>query len=116
MIGKEKLERVALIDFYKGPNVPFGEPTFRVICYRTFHWEGSPSSTEEMANPTWFPISSLEEFDKKGELKPGDILIVPSIIAGIPIKGWIRFSEDSKEVLGSNIVPFYYRSCYLALK
>ena len=36
-------------------------------------------------------------------MKPGDELFVPQILAGTLVKGWIRFTEDSKKVLGSLI-------------
>jgi len=103
-VSKEHLERVGIMDFYNGPDVPFGEPTFRVLCYRTETWEGTPSTTEEMADPTWFSISALNDLDRTGELKPGDLPFVLRIIANEPFQGWTRFSKDEKEVLGQEVI------------
>lgn len=97
----EHLERVALIDFYKGVERPSGNPTFRVLCYRATQWTGEPIETDEMANPKPFPIDHLP-WD---EMKPGDELFVPQIIAGTPVKGWIRFRDDEKEVFDSDVNP-----------
>ncbi len=105
IIDKNDLERVALIDFYKGENRPFGNPTFRVLCYRTFRWTGVAEKTDEMDDPKPFPIDTLFSGETKHEMKPGDELFVPQILAGTPVKGWVRFSEDSKTVLGHEILP-----------
>jgi 8-oxo-dGTP diphosphatase len=100
-VDKKDLQRVALIDFYKGEERPLGNPTFRVLCYRAKVWTGSPSPTEEMTQATFFDINNLPW----NEMKPGDELFVPQIIAGTPIKGWMRFTEDSKKVIDSSIIP-----------
>ncbi len=100
-LDPKDLERVALIDFYKGADRPFGQPTFRVLCYRVLTWKGESSSTIEMADPTFFPINNLP----LQEMKPGDELFVPQILAGTPVKGWIRFTDDSKAIIGSDIKP-----------
>ena len=100
-LEKNNLERVALIDFYRGTEQFLGNPNFRVLCYRTSSWEGSAVSTDEMDNPTWFTIQNIPW--KTGEMKPGDELFVPQILAGTLIKGWIRFSEDEKTVLSHHI-------------
>ena len=105
-IFADKLERIALIDFYKGDIKP-KVPTFRVLCYRTFDFTGSPTTTEEMTDPKPFAIEDilLEKMKENPLFKPGDELFVPQIIAGKLIKGWIHFSDDSSEVLGYEISP-----------
>ena len=105
IIDEATLERVALIDFYRGAELkPFvDEPTFRVLCYRLFLDKSTinPVTTEQMADPTWFPVDNLPH----AEMKPGDELFVPQIIAGTLIKGWVHFSDDAKTVLASTIEP-----------
>lgn len=99
---EEKLELVAQIDFYKGKDMApeVDEPIFSTFCYRIFQNKldvGTPLTTEEMANPTWFPVDNLPW----SEMKVGDELFVPHILAGTPVKGWIHFSTDSKEIIES---------------
>ena len=62
---------------------------------------GKPETTDEMADPTWFPILNLP----LDEMKPGDELFVPQVLLGTPIKGFIHFSDDSKQVIEPSIFP-----------
>ncbi len=97
----ENLERVALIDFYKGSERPLGNPTFRVLCYRATRWTGETIGTDEMSNLQPFSIHDLPFH----EMKPGDELFVPQIIAGTSVKGWIRSRDDEKEFFDSDVNP-----------
>jgi ADP-ribose pyrophosphatase YjhB (NUDIX family) len=105
-LDPNKLEPVALISFFKGQesNPRSDEALFEVLCYRIFVKKaeiGTPEGTDEMANPTWFPLIRLP----LEEMKSGDELFVPQILLGTPVKGYIHFSSDSKEVLAASIIP-----------
>ncbi|SRR6266403_2925801 len=106
-LNEADLEPLALISFYKGKESgPLNaDPVFEVIGYRIFvnkHEIGIPVTTDEMADPQWFSIINGIPWDK---MKPGDELILPQILLGAPVKGWVHFSDDSTEVLGSSIMP-----------
>ena len=105
-LNPQYIEAIVLIDFYKG-DTKSEEPTFRVICYRIGNFEGIPISTEEMEEPDLFKVSDLtyEKMKSDKRFKPGDELFVPQIIRGEHTKGWIWFSEDSKEVLDYKLAP-----------
>ncbi|MFZ4499922.1 MAG: NUDIX domain-containing protein [Minisyncoccia bacterium] len=103
-LSEAELEPVALIEFYKGEHtVPKADaPLFSVLFYRALKTKasvGEPLTTDEMADPTWFPIDSLP-WD---EIMPGDELLLPQVLAGTPIKGWVHFTSDEKGVIGSSI-------------
>ncbi len=101
VVRKRNLERVALIDFYndKIDVRPHGNPSFRVLCYRTLRWDGNPSETVEMSDPLAFDLAALPW----SAMKPGDELFVPQVIMGSPVKGWIRFLVDGS--IRASIVP-----------
>lgn len=101
VIRSRHLERVALIDFYDDSVGvrPHGNPSFRVLCYRTLRWDGEPSSTDEMSDPLAFDLAALPW----SGMKPGDELFVPQILAGSPVRGWIRFLADGS--LDARILP-----------
>lgn len=103
IILPENLEPIALIDFYNGTEeeVPFGNPNFRVLCYRTFVWSGTPFPTIEMFNPDWYNIFNLPFED----MIVGDSLFIPSVILGTPIRGYIRRTSDWKKVIDHDINP-----------
>jgi len=99
-LDESQLERVAVIDFYKGETFIFGKPGFRVIFYRTFQLvDRIVDETEEMADPTWFSIDDLP-FD---QMMPGDKFFIPEVLAGIPVRGWIHFSDDEKTVFDHSV-------------
>ena len=94
-LKKENLERVVLMQFFNKPesNPHTDEPVFEVICFRIFQKKsdvGSSISTEEMVDPTWFPVKNIPW----NEMKPGDELFVPHIISGTPVKGWLWFGPE----------------------
>lgn len=101
IIEEKDLSPVALIDFYNGPDRPFGDPNFRVIFYTAKIWQGEPQDTDEMKCPTWFSIKDLPFH----EMKAGDELIIPQVTKEIPQKGYIRFSEDESLVIDFKIEP-----------
>lgn len=103
-LSEEELEPVALIDFYKGEDTTplVDTPLFSVLFYRALKTKasvGEPLTTDEMADPTWFPVDNLP-WD---EIMPGDELLLPQVLAGTPIKGWVHFTSNEKEVIGSSI-------------
>ncbi len=100
-IYADKLEPVAVIDFYNGEDVPFGEPSIRVLFCRTFDFNRKAIDTVEMLNPYWYDNDHLP-FEK---MIKGDDLIVPSVLAGIPIKGWVRRTKDWMTVIEYEIKP-----------
>jgi hypothetical protein len=108
-IRKKDLEPFALIDFYNGADVRFGNPSFRVLWYKARKYNGVAIDTVEMRYPQWHPLSSLETLDKEGKLKPGDILILREMLKGNCIKGWMRFDKKTNEVLGYEINPCHPR-------
>jgi 8-oxo-dGTP pyrophosphatase MutT (NUDIX family) len=92
------LQRVGIMSFFKGvdKNPQKDEPKFETVCYRAFVDKNTihPLPTEEMTEPTWFPIANLPAT----EMKPGDEHFVPYIIAGIPFTGWLHFKEDNSVI------------------
>jgi ADP-ribose pyrophosphatase YjhB (NUDIX family) len=101
-LKKENLEPVVRMKFFnkKELNPHIDDPVFEVLCYRIFQKKsevGTPLSTEEMADPTWFPVGNIPW----NEMKPGDELFVPHILSGTLMEGWLWF--DQGEVLGSDI-------------
>ncbi len=102
-VNPEDLEAVALIDFYNGDEseVPFGDPSFRVLCCRCFKYEGGAIDTKEMRNPRWYPIDNLP----KEKMIDGDMYFVPQILAGTPIKGYIRRKSDWSAIIDYKIEP-----------
>ena len=106
ILDPTRLERVALIRFFNGKHLdPLkNEPSFEVLCYRIFMTRsevGTPKTTKEMADPTWFSLHYIPF--GTDQMKPGDELVVRPIIAGTPVKGYLHCSEDSKEVYGASI-------------
>jgi hypothetical protein len=103
-IQKKDLEPFALIDFYNGNEVevPFGDPSFRVICYRVKRFIGKAIDTMEMRDATWFPVDEVP-YDDPRIMKPGDELFVPKVIKGIPVKGWIRFNKKTNALIAHDV-------------
>ncbi len=102
MIVKEKdLFPVALIDFYKGNEQSYGSPNFKVLFYVVKIFTGEPKDTDEMKEATWFSVDQLP----LEEMKAGDELIIPHVLAENPHLGYLRFSENEKEVLDYFIEP-----------
>lgn len=96
ILHEKTLTPVALVDFYKEDTL-----LFKTLFYTTWDYSGEPEETDEMADPTWFNIDNLPWHD----IKAGDDLIIPHVIREAPHKGFIRFSQDEKEVLEYSIVP-----------
>lgn len=96
-IRKRDLEPMALVDFYNGEDVPFDNPSFRVMCYRCRRFKGNPIDTVEMTNAKWLPVEQIP-FGTP-DMKEGDELFVPEIISGIPVRVKIRFSKETKKVI-----------------
>ncbi|HWC57910.1 MAG TPA: NUDIX domain-containing protein [Candidatus Paceibacterota bacterium] len=101
ILDREKLERVALIHFYNGEEkIPGKDEPITVLCYRYFiPIREIPPTTDEMETPTLFPLNELPE----QEMKMGDMLIVPNILAGIPRTGYIHFTKDESRVIDAQL-------------
>ena len=96
-LNPDKLRPVALITFYRGETAT--NALFQVLFYTCDTYTGEASDTDEMQNPTWFPVDGLPK------LKEGDELIVPKILNGEILKGWIRFSENGEKLISHDIQP-----------
>lgn len=90
------LEPVGVIDFYNGPEdqVPFGDPSFRVLFYVCEKFSGKAIDTVEMRNPQMYDIDNLPS-----TLVPGDTLFIHDFLAKRYKKGYVRRSVDWKEIL-----------------
>ncbi len=102
-VKPENLEPVVLIDFYNGTEgeVPFGNPNFRVLGYRSFVWEGKAISTNEMVHPDWYGINQLPLDD----MIIGDSLFIKDFFSGNLIMGYIRRTSDWKKIIDYKISP-----------
>ncbi len=102
-VYEEDLIPVALIDFYNGPEelIPFGHPSFRVLFYNCYIFEGEAISTDEMKDPKYYDIDNLP-IDR---LVPGDDLFIHQILKGNTIKGWIRRTADFKTIINYEMYP-----------
>ncbi len=105
------LEPVALIDFYNSEEKrPYESDPIRVLCYRTFQKVLTPETSDEMEDPTWFPLASLPwECMKKG-----DEYFVPQILTGTPVKGYVWFTKDEQKIMGAMVRPCSLEELYIA--
>ncbi|MFA7315303.1 MAG: NUDIX domain-containing protein [Candidatus Paceibacterota bacterium] len=99
----DDLELVAVIDFYNGTeeDVSFGGPSSQVFFYRCVKFKGMAISTKEMIHPRLYPIGNLP-FD---QMIIGDELIIPDVLAGRPIRGYLRRTSDFKKIIDHKINP-----------
>lgn len=90
------LEPVGVIDFYNGPEdqVPFGDPSFRVLFYVCEKFSGKAIDTVEMQNPQMYDLDHLPN-----TLVPGDELFIDDFLNKRYKKGFVRRSADWKEIL-----------------
>lgn len=66
-----------------------------VHFYVARHCTGEPTSTEEMATPTWFALADLP----LAEMMPADALWVPAALAGKKLIVTVHYSPFQKEML-----------------
>jgi hypothetical protein len=92
---------VAVIDFYNGTEeeVPFGDPSYRVIFYNCYVFSGYAIDTLEMRNPWFYLINDLP-FHK---MVPGDELFIQDILEGKMRTGWIRRTNNLLTVIDPHI-------------
>lgn len=105
----DQLEPMAFIRFFRGEDKdPLkDEPSFEVLCFRLFVSKSEFADivdTDEMEQATWWKIAEIPYKDAT-QMKPGDELFVPSIIAGTPVKGYIWFEKENNELLGHEVLP-----------
>ncbi len=88
---------VGCIDFYNGSEeeVPFGDPSFRVLFYNCYVFSGKAIDTVEMRNPQFYPINNLP-FEK---MVKGDEEFIKPLLEGVCTTGMIRRSSDWKTIL-----------------
>lgn len=94
-ISESQLKEIGAVDFYFEDKEEWNQ---RVIVYRVEHFEGEPEETEEM-NPKWFSKSEIPYT----EMWPGDDSWFPYAVQGIPFEGEVRFTEEGKKVVSTNI-------------
>lgn len=92
---------MGVIDFYNGTaeEVPFGDPSFRVIFYRCDKFSGHAISTLEMMNPDFYDIHNLPF----SEMIPGDDLFLTDMFNGFIVTGYIRRTKDFKNILDKKL-------------
>lgn len=98
-VRSEDLEKVAIIDFFKG-----GEPLFECHVFVVRNWEGEFAASEEMGAPETFDLKALP-FDKMWD---ADKVWLPLIFTkdGIKrIRAWSYYSADMKRQ-----IDFKYQS------
>jgi ADP-ribose pyrophosphatase YjhB (NUDIX family) len=89
------LEQVALVDFHT-TRTDGSIFICRVHVYRLERWTSTLKATDEMANPTWFHISTLP-FD---EMMPADRFWVPQALGGKKIIVSASYGPLQKTLLG----------------
>ncbi|KKU79037.1 MAG: Hydrolase [Parcubacteria group bacterium GW2011_GWA2_47_7] len=89
------LTKIAVIDFH---NTKTDGTTFvaRVHFYTVSSWKGEPQSTDEMTDPTWFPVGGLP----LDEMMPADSVFLPVALSGKKIIGSAHYGPFQKELLG----------------
>lgn len=102
-IYADKLKPVAVIDFYNGneEEVPFGDPSIRVLFCTTTDFEGTAIATHEMHNPDWYEFVHRKLPEHK--LPKGDEVFIYRVLNQIPTKGWVRRTKDWSRVIGYQI-------------
>lgn len=110
LVNSSDLIPVALIDFYNGTEkeIPFGSPSFRMLCYVCYLFKGKAISTHEMHNPDEYPLENLP-YEK---MIIGDNLFLGNILTSDIsnkdrkcYKGFIRRTSDWKEIIEHEILP-----------
>ncbi len=95
-IQESQLKEIGAIDFYFEDKEEWNQ---HVVVYRVEHFEGEPKETEEMS-PKWFSKSEIPYT----EMWPGDDSWFPYAVEGIPFEGEVRFTEQGKKVVATNII------------
>lgn len=85
-ISKEHLKKVGFIHFHNGDKFEF-----KAHIFIAHDINGEPRSSEEMSDPTWFP---LEEIPPHEEFMDSDKHWIPRILAGEMIKGDVWYDGD----------------------
>jgi len=80
------LRKVGLIDFFDHPDQIV--PNYHMHIHVAEKWEGIPQPTEEVINPTWYPLSKLP-LDKT---MPDKCLWLPRILNGDRLRGWVYYT------------------------
>ncbi len=94
---------VGLIDFYNGSEaeVPFGDPSFRVLFYNCYVFSGFAISTSEMKDPWFYLFEGIPIED----LVKGDELFLFKLLRADFTKGYIRRTSDFKTVIDFHFEP-----------
>ena len=105
LTGSERLEEVAVIDFFEGR-----EHTFEchVYFYHAESWIGRLKETEEMGKPQYFDLWGIP-FES---MMPADLLFLKPLVAGKKDLVFAIFYSEGKErveghAVGESIPPLY---------
>jgi len=93
-IKKEFLDKVAVITFHNGNVLEF-----TVHFYIANNIIGMPKTSDEMNDPTWFPLDKLPDWDQFME---SDKIWMPRILEGEKIKGDV-WNRDDFSLIAHNI-------------
>ncbi len=85
-LKREYLEKVGFIHFHNGDKFEFKAHIFISIDIK-----GEPQSSEEMSEPTWFPLDQLPPDE---EFMDSDNHWIPRILAGEKIKGNVWYDGE----------------------
>lgn len=94
VVNPADLEKVAVIDFHNMTDSGEMNVT-RVHVYLASRFTGEPGKTEEMLEPTWFPIDALP----LKELMPADPFWFPRILAHEKFYAKALYGKNQKELL-----------------
>jgi len=93
-IKKEFLDKVAIITFNNGDKLQF-----TVHFYIANDIVGIPKNSTEMADPTWFPLNKLPDWD---DFMESDRIWLPLILKGEKVKGEV-WNDDSSKLVAHEI-------------
>lgn len=96
---EELLIPVGLIDFYNGPSVLYGDPSYRVHFFICRRFAGHAIDTVEMQDHQLFSVVDLY---KSTQMVKGDELFVPQMLTGQCIKADI-WRKDWSRIVEANI-------------
>lgn len=93
-LQEKDFEKVGIMDFYKHYDNNSAD-LLRCEIFVVRNLEPELKETEEMANPTWFPISKIP-FEK---MIIGDDLWIGRILSGEKLLGEIHFNQDMTKII-----------------